>query len=64
MRTCCIAEETLLKALCNLHEKKIQQRGDICNDLLCSTAEINTTLLSNYIPIKINFKKEMCLWLI
>lgn len=25
---------------------------------------MNTTLLSNYIPVKINLKKEMCLWLI
>ena len=38
--------------------------GDICihiADSLCCTAEINTTLYSNYTPIKIlkNFKKRI-----
>ena len=40
----------------DLNGKKIQKRGDMCiciEDSLCCTAETNTTLPSNYTPIKI-----------
>ena len=30
MRTDCIAQGTLLRALCDLNGKEIQKRGDIC----------------------------------
>ena len=43
----------------DLNGKEIQKRGDICihiADSLCCTAETNTTLHSNYIPIRFFFK--------
>ena len=43
----------------DLNGKDIQARGGICirtADPLCRAAEINTTLQSNYTPIKINLK--------
>ena len=45
----------------DLNGKKIQTRRDTCvpvADSLCCTAETNTTLYSNYTPIKINLKKS------
>ena len=47
----------------DLNGKEIQNRADICicmADSFCCTAETNTTLQSNYTPVKINFKKYMC----
>ena len=47
MRTDCIAQGTLLSALCDLNGKEIQKRGDTCirtDDSLCCTVETNTTL--------------------
>ena len=44
----------------DLNGKEIQNRGDICvciAESLCCTVETNTTLQSNYTPIK-NVKKE------
>ena len=46
----------------DLNGKEIQKRGNICihiADSLCCTAETNTTLQSNYTPLKINFKKRV-----
>ena len=43
----------------DLNGKGIQTKGDMCirtADSLCSAAEINTTLQSNYTPIKITLK--------
>ena len=43
----------------DLNGKEIQKRGDVCIcivDSLGCTAETNTTLSSNYTPIKINIK--------
>ena len=40
--------------------KDTQNRGDTCThiaDSLCCIAETNTTLQSNYTPIKIDLKK-------
>ena len=45
--------------------KEILKRGDIgilLADSLCCTTEINTTLQSNYIPIKINLKIKVELY--
>ena len=42
----------------DLNGKEIQKGGNICvhiTDSLCRTAETNTTLKSNYTPIKMNF---------
>ena len=47
MRTYCIAQGTLLSALCDLNEQEIQKRGDICThiaDSLCCTVKTNTIL--------------------
>ena len=44
----------------DLNGKEIQKRGDICvctADSLCCAAETNTTLSSNYTPIKFIFLK-------
>ena len=52
---------TLLSTLGDLNVKEILKRGDIgilLADSLCCTTEINTTLQSNYIPIKINLKNN------
>ena len=41
--------------------KEVQKQGGVCGrtvDSLCSTAESNTALQSNYILIKINLKKK------
>ena len=43
--------------------KEAQERGDICILIVesrCCAAETNTTLESNYIPIKTHFKKMDC----
>ena len=43
----------------DLNGNKVQKGGDICicmADSFCCTVETNTTLQSNYTPIKINFK--------
>ena len=45
----------------DLNGKEIQKRGDMYTriaDSLCCTVETNTTLQSNYTPIKTNLKKE------
>ena len=43
------------------NRKEIHKRGKVyiqITDSLCCTVETNTTLQSNYIPIKINLKKR------
>ena len=48
----------------DLNRKEFQGRGDICISVaesLCCTTETNTTLKSNYTPIKINIKKRRSL---
>ena len=49
--------------LCDgLNGKEIWKRGDVCvciADSLNSTVEANTTLQSNYIPIRINLKNKI-----
>ena len=61
MRTYCIAQE-LNSVLCvGLNRKKIQKWGAICiciADSLCCTVETNTTLQSNYTPIKVKINKN------
>ena len=51
----------LYPELCgDLYGEEIQKRGDTCvctADPPCSMVETDTTLKSNYTPIKINFKK-------
>ena len=45
----------------NLNGKEVQKRGDICiciADSLCCTVETNTTLQSNYTPIKVKINKN------
>ena len=45
----------------DLNGKEIPERGNICipiADSLCCTVETNTTLYSNYNPIKIFFKRQ------
>ena len=57
MKTYCVAQGTLLYG--NVNEKKFKKE-DICNhiaDSLRCEAETNTIWESNYILIKINFKK-------
>ena len=44
----------------DLNGNEVQKGGDICicmADSFCCTGETNTTLQSNYPPIKINLKK-------
>ena len=52
----------LYSVLCgNPNGKEILKRGAICiciADLLCCTAETNTTLYSNYTLRKVNLKKR------
>ena len=46
----------------DLNGNEVQKGGDICTcmaDSFCCTVETNTTLQSNYPPIKINLKKEV-----
>ena len=49
MKTYCIAQGTLLRALCsNLNGKEIQKRGGTCThiaDSFCCTTETNTTVV-------------------
>ena len=57
----------ILVLCADLNGKEIKKRGDICIhivDSLCHTVETNTTLQSNYTPIKIriNFKNSY-LWM-
>ena len=45
--------------------REIQKRGDTCiciAESLCCRVETNTTMYSNYTPIKINFKKLPSSW--
>ena len=49
MKTYCIAQGTLLRALCsNLNGKEIQKRGGTCTHIansFCCTTETNTTVV-------------------
>ena len=59
MRTYCIAQGTYSVLCGDLNGKKIEKRGGICIcivDSLCCIVETDKKLLSNYMPIKINFK--------
>ena len=42
----------------DVNGKEVQKGGDVCvrtADSFCCTAKTNTTLYSNYTPMKINF---------
>ena len=62
MRPYCIQHRELyLELFGDLSGKEIQKRQDICIhivDLLCYTAEANTTLKINYTPVIINLKNN------
>ena len=64
MRTYCIAQGALplYPMFCgDPSGKEIQKRGNVCTyiaDSLCYIAETNTTLQSNYTPIKIDLKNS------
>ena len=61
MRPYCIHRELYSVLFGDLNGKEIQKREDICIHiavLLCCTAESNTTLKINYIPVIINLKNN------
>ena len=61
MRTYCTHRGLYLRLCGGLDEKEIRKGGNrhMCMaDAACCMAETNTTLYSNYIPIKINFLKN------
>ena len=62
MRTCGITQGALLSALCDLNGNEIHKRRYVCictADPLYCTVETNTTLYSNYTPIKKNLNSHV-----
>ena len=59
MRTYCVAQETTKCSVVTCIGRK-SKRGDKCiptTDSFCCTAETNTTLLDDYIPMKSKIKR-------